>query len=417
MSKHDVIIVGGGIAGLACARHLHAAGRRPLVLEGEDEVGGRIRTDDVDGFLLDRGFQVLLTAYPEARAVLDYEALDLRTFEPGSLIRSGGRFHRAMDPIRQPLMAMTGAFSPIGSFGDKLRVLKYRQRLAGMSMEEIFAEPDRKALDELRDQGFSDTMIDRFFRPFLGGIFLEPSLDTSARMLAFVFKMFAEGDAAVPNLGMQRIPEQLAAGLPAGSVRTGAFVTTVEPDRVRTEEGEVLEAGAVVIATGISQAAKLSKHVKDRPWNATANLYFEAPKSPVGEPILVLGGDTGGIVNNLCVPSDVAPGYAPTGRSLVSVSTTGVSTSSENELINLVLDEMREWYGTQVDEWRHLRTYRIERALPSQPPSVLDPPQRDHLLADGTYITGDHRTQASTQGALVSGRLAAQAILDRAQAD
>ena len=188
--SHEVLIVGAGLAGLCCARALQKQGVDFLVLEAADGVGGRIRTDVVDGFRLDRGFQVFLTSYPEAKAVLDYDALDLKPFWPGALVRFRSKFHELADPGRRTFTAMNSVFSPIGSMADKLRVARLRARTLRGSIEDRFRDPETTSLQMLRDCGFSPSMIDRFFKPFLGGIFLDPELQTSSRMLSFLFRMF-----------------------------------------------------------------------------------------------------------------------------------------------------------------------------------------------------------------------------------
>jgi phytoene dehydrogenase-like protein len=218
-SPVDVAIVGAGLAGLRCALGLHRAGLSCTVLEASDGVGGRVRTDIVDGFRLDRGFQVFLTAYPEAREALDYGALRLRPFAPGALVRRSGSFERLGDPFRRPRDLWGTLRARVGTTGDKLRVLRLRRRLRGKSPGEILAAPQTTALAALEREGFSRRMIDGFFRPLFGGVFLDRSLETSSRMLEFVFAMFARGEAALPEAGMGAIPAQLASRLPAGTVR------------------------------------------------------------------------------------------------------------------------------------------------------------------------------------------------------
>jgi phytoene dehydrogenase-like protein len=206
----DVVVIGAGLAGLCCARRLAEAGVSFQIVEGSDGIGGRVRTDEVDGFLLDRGFQVLLTAYPEARRLLDYSRLDLKPFSPGALSWFAGRMNRLVDPWRTPGMWLEGLRSDFGTLGDKLRMARLRSRVQRSSIEEIFRRPDRATKDTLKNEGFGQEIIHRFFRPFLGGILLDGELKTSSRMFEFVFKMLSEGDTSVPASGMRAIPMQLA---------------------------------------------------------------------------------------------------------------------------------------------------------------------------------------------------------------
>ena len=234
-----MVVVGAGLAGLACAVALHDAGHDVRVLEAGDAVGGRVRTDHVDGFLLDRGFQVLLTAYPEAHRQLDLEALDLRAFDPGALIQLGQSSSVIVDPFRSPSRVIDAALSPAATLTDKLRIARLRRRVRSVHPASLLRGDDMTTVAALREDGFSDRTIERFFRPLFGGIQLDPSLATSRRMFDVIFRTLADGDSVVPSAGMQAIPEQLAARLPEGSIELGRFVRSVEPGHVRTDDGTV----------------------------------------------------------------------------------------------------------------------------------------------------------------------------------
>lgn len=406
--SHDVVVVGAGLAGLACAKHLAERGIKPLILEAADRPGGRVRTDEVEGFLLDRGFQVLLTSYPEARRVLDYDRLELRAFFHGALVRVAGRTHRIADPFRHPLAAVAGLLAPVGGLTDKLRVPAFRHRVRRASLEEIFSRPETTAHDAFKQAGFSDAMIRRFFSPFFGGTFLERALHTSSRVLEFHFKMFSEGDAALPRRGMQAMPEQLAEGLGSEQLRLGVRVERVERDRAVLADGEELRARAVVLATDASGSADLgTSFPRDRRFRGVTCLYFDAPEPPVDEPVLMLDGEGRGPVNNLAVPSAVHGEYAPAGRALVSASVVSPSSHDDPALPEAVKRQMKSWFGRVVDEWRHLRTYRIPEALPAQSPGFMDDRPR---APEGVFACGDYLDTSSIQGALVSGREAADRV-------
>jgi glycine/D-amino acid oxidase-like deaminating enzyme len=381
----DVIVVGAGMAGLSCARHLDAAGRSPVVLERSHTIGGRVRTDEVDGFLLDHGFQVLPLSYPEARASLDFDRLGVGLFERGAIVRADGRFRRLADPRHAPVRSLRALAGGVVGVRDGAAVLRL---LRGSGDETT-------AWEALRRAGVSRATVETFFAPFLRGIFLEERLTTSSRFLDFVLQAFAEGPAGLPAGGMGAAAAQLGEAL---EIRRGTAVATVGPGAVSLESGEQLHARAVVVATA---------GILDEPrhgWNGVTCIYYDAPSSPVPGPWLVLNGE-GGPVNNLCVPSEAAPGHAPPGRSLVSVSVLG---SGEPDL-DAVAHQLRGWFGAVTAEWRHLRTYRIPRALPAYPVGGFQPlPVR---LAEGLYACGDHREHPSLNGALRSGRLAAEAVL------
>jgi phytoene dehydrogenase-like protein len=406
----NTLVIGAGLAGLTCARALQAAGRGCVVLEAGDDVGGRVRTDEVDGYLLDRGFQVFLTAYPEARRWLDYRALDLRTITPGTLVWKDGARHRLSDPLRRPRDLMATLRAPVGSLTDKARIGLLRRRVSAGTLEGLFARPETTTLEALRAEGFGDGMIEGFLRPWLGGIFLDWSLSTSSRMMEFVFRMFAEGDAALPAAGMQAIPRQLAAGLSAGTVRTGARVERIDGTTVHLAGGETLRGGQVVVATDGGTAAHLVTGLAAPAWSASTTVYFAAERSPLGEPTLCLNGSGRGLVNTVLDLSAVAPGYAPPGLSLLSVSVRGEpEEGDERRLVERVRDELGEWFGGQaVAQWRLLRAYRIPRALPRRFPLTLPSPKP---LREGVWVCGDHDSTASIQGAMQSGRETAEAIL------
>lgn len=406
-----VVIIGAGLSGLTCAKELHAQGVEFVLLEAADGVGGRVRTDEVDGFLLDRGFQVLLTAYPEAARQLDYEALDLKPFEPGSLVRTEGGLHCMADPWRRPSQALKTAFAPIGGFADKLRIGRLRWAAGRGTTASIFARPDRTTESELQRLGFSKSMVEKFLRPFLGGVFLDRELQTSCRMLYFVFRMFSAGDTALPALGMGKIPEQLADHLPDDAVRLNEAVNEVAADQVILQSGKVISCSNVVVATEQPAAAKLLPELSSprRPRSVHC-VYFSAPEPPLQDRMLALNGTGAGLVNNLCVPSQISPSYAPEGLSLVSATVLNAATN-DHILHKAVTDDLRSWFGGVVDSWTHIRTYDIAYALPNQTAPAFDPPNQPTKLRDNVYVCGDYRTNGCINGAMESGRLAAEAIL------
>jgi predicted NAD/FAD-dependent oxidoreductase len=386
----DVTIIGAGLAGLTCARDLIARGLHVELLEASDRPGGRVRTDLYRGFLLDRGFQVLLSAYPECQKALDYAALDLQAFYPGALVWFGGKFHRVADPWRHPVDAVASLNSPIGSLMDKLRVGGLRDSVRQGTVEGLFGRPETSTLESLRKRGFSASMIARFFRPFFGGIFLEKNLETSSRMFEFVFRMFSEGDTAVPAKGMEAISRQLAWGIP---VTLNTRVTDVK----------ALDSRAVVVATEGNEAARLTGTASPSKWRSVQCFYFAADQAPVKDNMIVLDGEGRGPVNNLCVISQVARSYAPAGASLISASVIGSSTEEQ------VREHMRLWFGADVKRWLHLRTYDVAYAQPDQ--SGVPELERPVRLGAGLYVCGDHVETASLNGAIHSGKRAAAAVL------
>ena len=404
----EVIIVGAGLAGLSAARELTRHGRRVRVLEASDGVGGRVRTDVIDGYLCDRGFQVFLTSYPEARRQLNYDALNLGRFTPGSLIFDGDKLARFADPWRQPRHAVASVVSGVGSTLDKLRVAKLRRDAKAVRLrpEETLDIP---AIDELRRRGFSDGMIETFLRPFLGGIFIDPTLQTSARMLMFVFGMFADGDAALPAAGMGAIPDQLAATLPPGCVRLNTLVAAIDDRGVTLDGGERFDADAVVLAVDEPAARKIRGQTGEPAgWKSTTVLYFTADTCPVGEATLVLNGTGRGRVNTVANLAAAQPAYAPNGRPLLACSLLGPQSAHTDALVTDTKSELATWFDS-APSWRFIHRCDVPYALPNQDADTARPPGVD---AEGRVVAcGDWRAFGSIHHAMSSGRDAAGAVL------
>jgi len=431
----DCIIVGAGLAGLACGRVLAAAGRTIRVLEASDRVGGRVATDVLDGFHVDRGFQVYNDAYPEGRQ-LDVAALGLGRFESGALVASGGRLRRLADPWRRPLAAIGGLLDGSVGISDGLRTARLRHdaiaafRAGRLDPDLPAAEAERTTAAELAARGFSAGFIDRFFVPFFGGVFLERSLDTAAPVFLFDFAMFALGTACLPRGGMGAIPAQLAAALPSGALALGCPVERVEPGRVVLGDGSVLTAREVVVATDATSAARLvpmplTTAWADRGVKQTRLVAFAAERSPLAAPILVVSAEPDGPIDNLTVPSDVAAGYAPPGMVLVTVSVRGghgLDVAAGNDvssapLVDAIRRQAAGWFGRDVLAWRHLTTVDVPRALPDESPAARRRRPLEPRLADGLWICGDHCGSASINGALASGRRCGEAVLGRLGGD
>ncbi|WP_031527716.1 NAD(P)/FAD-dependent oxidoreductase [Dyadobacter crusticola] len=406
----DVIIIGAGLAGLTAARVLKTAGKSIKILEASGQIGGRVRTEEVDGFLLDRGFQVLLTAYPETQRFLDYDALDLRKFDPGALILNEKGRTKIGDPARQPGTLLSTLSSSAGTLNDKFRMLGLKLKLAGKSIEEIFSGSEVTTLSYLENFGFSRRIIRQFFKPFMSGIFLEDKLSTSSRMFEFVFKMFSEGDTAVPAKGMGMIPQQLAKGLTSAELILYQEVVGIDENKVKTLSGSIYQAKNILIATdqleipGPFRRAPASYH-------SVTNMYFTAASKPYAAPVIALNALPNKLVNNIAVMDQVAPGYSKKGQSLISLSLVGNHSSAKSAQLRAdVLREMQIWFPGAM-QWKHLKTYHIDYALPDDDRVTNEPDQRMMKLSPHCFICGDHLMNGSINAAMKSGRLAAEAIL------
>ncbi|MFD3729123.1 NAD(P)/FAD-dependent oxidoreductase [Streptomyces sp. NPDC058671] len=400
----DVLVVGAGVAGLACARDLLAAGLDVRVVEAGDEVGGRMRSDRVEGFVVDRGFQVFNTSYPQVRRRLALRHLRLRPFTPGVLIHGPAGRLRFTDPTRRPR-------TPPDLLPGRLAGTRDLAALAVLSARDMLAPPGRRkrradttTRTALADAGISDAFVERFFRPFLSGVFLEEDLETSARVFHLVWRSMLRGTLCLPTAGVGAVPRALAAALPHGAVSLESPVAGLTDEGALTAAGRDIPARAVVVATGPGAVTTLLPGV-DLPGHRIVTTYYHvAPRSPLGEPTLLV--DTRRRFLNTCVLSDVVPSYAPPGHALVATSVLGRDTQGREREVRAALGEA---YGTGTDGWDLLTVRTIEDALPAMPPP--QPLTRTTRVAPGRYVCGDHRATGSVQGALASGARAAREVL------
>jgi protoporphyrinogen oxidase len=396
-------IIGAGIAGLTCAKYLKDRGIEALILEATDEVGGRVKTDIIMGCKLDRGFQVLLTSYPEAEKLLNYNDLQLQKLPSGARIRSGNDFFVMPNPLKDIWTAPQALFSPVGSFFDKLKVLQLNSETRNAS--EPTVKSDETTISFLRNFGYSETMINRFFKPFFRGVFLEKDLKTNSSFFKFLYKLFANGDVGIPKNGMHMIPEQIASHLSSDQIRLNTAVKKLDGKTIYLENGEVIEAEKIVLATDANAAAKLLGEDSKVEFNGTTGMYFESdfPLKMKGEPYLIINSNTDELIDHILPISDVVPSYAPEGKTLISVNVVGNKEVSEEN----VLAELDKWFGNEND-WKHLNTYKIPEALPQ---FFQDSATESNLkINDFTYRCGDYTAYPSLNAAMKTGREVAEML-------
>ena len=399
-SRAEVLVVGAGLAGLSAAVRLQAAGCDVHVLEAADHVGGRLTTDRLDGFVVDRGFQVLNTGYPRA-ADLDLSALDLGWFDRGAIVQVDGRDHHVMDPRSRPSALPGTVAAPIGSFTEKAALAVFSLRAGYAPVARLLRRPERTAEEALRAAGIGGAVLERFLRPFLAGVLLEGDLTTSSRYLDLLWRSFVRGRVGLPAAGMQTIGEQLAARIGPERLHLLASVRSVASGSVQTDHGSS-RADAVVVATDPATAARLLPGLEASAPRQVTTHFHVLPESARREPVIVLGQPDGRLVNSV-VLTDAQPAYSPDGRALVASSSLAPTTQSE------VRDEIARAQGVAGRELEHLTTVTVVGAQPAAlPPLQL---RRPVTLGSGIYVCGDHRDTPSIQGAMASGARAARAVL------
>jgi phytoene dehydrogenase-like protein len=414
-SDTDVIIIGAGISGLSCAKTLMKEGLRFLILEAGQTVGGRIKSDHVDGFILDHGFQVLQTAYPETRSQLDYGALDLQPFSPGVAVRTKEHLFYISDPIRRPQDLWGTLTAPIGTITDRLRILRLFAENKIKGTKGIFESTDMRTIDFLRSYQFSDRIIESFFRPFFAGACLDPDINASSRVFRYLFNIFASGDAALPAKGMGAIPSQLSESIPATRIRFNARVDSIGNDVVTLTNGQTITGKTIVIATEEPETKRLLNIPGKSNSKGEHCLYFSAENPPISSPFLILNGQGKGLINNLAIPTLTAPSYSSSGRHLIAVVVLDHQSMDNESLVLSVRRELLQWFGDPVKNWSHIKTYHMGHALPDQSPPVSNPAIYSGKVRDGVYTCGEYQSIPGIQWALLSGRMTAEQIIHENQ--
>ena len=414
-----VIVAGAGLSGLVAARHLADAGVDVEVVEREDEVGGRVRTTREDGFVMDRGFQVLFTAYPAAKRELDYDDLNLRYYTPGACIAREGERSILSDPFRDRSALLSSALNTEVSTTDKLRTLKLRRDLADKTPTAIFSGSDSSIREYLHGRGFSDRFVENFAAPFYGGITLDRSLSSSSTVFEYTFKMLSEGRIAVPAAGMGAIPEQLAehAREAGATIATGETVERVDADDAEaTVEigGETRSADAVVVAADPPTARDLTG-VEAIPTEGEGCVtqYYSMPRSEsldAGKRLILNAGSED--PNHVVVNSEIAPEHAPDDRHLVSATFLGDRDEQPARFDDMTRRALSSWYPERsFADFELLGTERVPFSQFAQPPGSLDDLPGVDAPEGRCYLAGDYTRWSSIQGAMESGRDAAQTVL------
>lgn len=404
---YKIHIIGAGISGLIAAKILEQEGYEPIIIEASDRVGGRVKTDELEGYLLDHGFQVLLDAYPKAKEHLDFEALELQKLKPGAIIFSNGKAQTIGDPLRDLSLLWPTLLISVGTFSDKLKILKLNTKLKKKSINSIFASETSATLNYLKAKGFSDEIIANFFKPFFSGIFLEPDLKTSSRMFEFVYKMFGEGLAVLPKNGIEAISKQLKAQLHKTTFLFNSKVKQVNDTNIELEDSSLINTHFTIIATE-AHALIPNLNKQQQAWKSCYNLYFEVDKRSIDKAIIGLISDKEALINNIFYPTCVKTASKGE-KELLSVTVVKFHQLSENELVEQVKAELKTYCNIETS--RFLKAYHIKKALPDIEEVHYDISPTETQLKPTIYLAGDYLLNGSLNAAMLSGERAAQGVI------
>ena len=407
--KNTIYIIGAGVSGLIAAYELEQAGYHPIIIEQTDEVGGRVRTIHEKGYALDLGFQVLLSAYPLAKKYLDMDKLQLCKLESGALIYASNKRYLIGDPLRNWKILIPTLMSDIGSIADKLKILKLNIQLKFKSLEEIFASPEKTTQEYLVEFGFSSKIIERFFKPFFTGIFLEPDLRTSSRMFEFVYKMFGEGYATIPKLGIGEISKQLKSKLHHTEFMFNCAVEEVTNDCILLSSGEKIPHEGVIIASSPASLLPSHKHPTTA-WKSCMCLYFEVNQTNIPANTIALIADPGNYTNNLYAYTDAA-----TGKTILSTTTVQHKEQSIEKIIEKVIIEVQQYTGASLVTYIH--HYKIDFALPDITDLKMTAQPSKSQALENVFVAGDYLFNGSLNAAMESGRLAAEGMVQKKRGD
>jgi len=403
-----IAIIGGGVSGLIAAQVLEANGFTPIIYEKTDSIGGRVKTDIMDGYQLDHGFQVLLDAYPMAQKYLNYETLNLQKFQPGAAIFTKGKKVVIGDPLRQFSLLWPTLTSGIGTLADKLKILQLNTRLKKKSIAEIFDEKETTTLAYLQELGFSEAIIEQFFRPFFTGIFLEEELQTSSRMFQFVYKMFGSGHATLPEAGIAAIPQQLLANLKTTKVVYNTALERVEDGNLFFDDGSTKKVDFTIIA---AESAPLVKNMRNQKvaWKSCQTLYFTTTENTDTRPLIGLVPDENAFINNIFFHNTLRTKSSGP-HQLLSVTVVKKHKLTESELLLKVKQELEAI--CKISNVTYLKTFTISKALPNLNTIAATISPTETRLTDTIFLAGDYLVNGSLNAAMLSGENAALGLLE-----
>ena len=404
----NIYIIGAGVSGLIAAQNLEQKGYVPTILEATGYIGGRVRTEIIDGWILDVGFQVLLDAYPMSKKYLNYADLDLQRLSPGTRIYTDNDSFIIGDPLRDISMLFPTLFSSIGSMRDKLKIFQLNLRLKNTPIATLFNKKEKTTLSYLQYLGFTDKIITQFFKPFFSGIFLECDLHTSSRMFEFIYKMFAEGFATLPKAGIGAIAKQLAGQLKTTQIQLNNEVQKVTADFITMASGDQYPYDVCIVATDPSSFLE-GYSVKNR-WKTCDTLYFSVRVTDVPPPIIHLSALSDTLINNIFYPTSVQRAPDPH-HQLLSVTVVKQHSFSSEVLVSQVKDELEKYFS--ITKVKFIKHYAIPKALPDLGSVSYEPNLDLMTYEDKILLCGDHTANGSLNAAMISGEIAAHEVLNR----
>lgn len=404
MSETKIVIIGAGVSGLIAAINLEKAGFSPVIYDKKDRVGGRVQTDYIDGEIFDKGFQILLPNYPAVQKYLNVELLHLKYFTSGAFVFKKGYQGKLGNPNRDFDLLFPTLFSSLATFPDKLKILNLTRYLAKKSFDDIFTSESISTIDYLKDFGFSEKVIQNFFRPFYAGIFLEDELKTSSRMFEFTFKLFSKTKAGIPEKGIQAVPNQLKNQLKKTTFHFNTSVDKVINNQITFSDGKQTEADFIIIATDPSHVIPNLNNQKSN-WKSVDNLYFEVENRVINLPMIGLIAEENALINNFHYLK-----LASAKKQIVSVSVIKTHGLEDDALTKKVQQELTELCGIEVVKL--LKHYKIPQALPDIMDVNYQLPHTETKLKDNIFLAGDVLSNGSLNAAMLNGEAAARAVLE-----
>ena len=404
--NRKIYIIGAGVSGLIAAQNLEQHGYSPIILEAKSNAGGRVRTEMIDGWILDVGFQVLLDAYPMSKKYLNYVDLDLQKLTPGARIYKQNNSFIIGDPLRNIELLFPTLFSGVGSVRDKLKIFQLNLRLKHAQIEAIFNEKETTTLTYLQNLGFSDKIINQFFKPFFSGIFLEPDLRTSSRMFEFIFKLFSEGFATLPKAGIGAIADQLVDKLATTEIQLNSEVRKLNTDLIIMASGESYSYDMCIVAADPSRF--LDYYSVKHTWKKCDTLYYIVPKIYNRKPLIHLSALSDSLINNIFFPTSIQDSPDPN-YDLVSVTVIKHHTYSSEELVIKIKLELEKYFF--LKHAKFIKHYKLPTALPDIESVSYKPKPTMMIFDNKILLCGDHTVNGSLNAAMLSGEFASKQAL------